>query len=72
MTAYDPEALGLSIKARRAALGLTQAELSELSGVGVKAIRNYETRGTSPYLETAARISEALGCTVDDLMRVPT
>lgn len=47
---------------------MTQCELSALVGVSQSALSMYETGQRTPSLPIAARIAQALGCTVDDLI----
>jgi len=44
-------------------------DLAELSGVSESAIGMYETGKRKPSFEVLLRLSEALGCTVDELVR---
>lgn len=53
----------------RKAHGMTQEELSAFSGVNRVSIAKYETGKSDPSLETAKRLADALGVTVDDLIR---
>lgn len=43
--------------------------LADLSGVSESAIGMYETGKRKPSFEVLLRLSEALGCTVDELVR---
>lgn len=52
----------------RQAKGLTQEQLSELSGVHRVTIARFETGTASPNLKTIERLAEALGVQVDDLI----
>lgn len=54
----------------RRAAGMTQEELSEASGVPRRTIQDWERFGVSP--RTASQLiamSDALGCTVDQILR---
>ena len=44
-------------------------DLADLSGVSESAIGMYETGKRKPSFEVLLRLSEALGCTVDELVR---
>lgn len=59
---------GTRIKELREARGLTQFELSERSGIHRVTIARYEIGDIGISLENAARIADALGCTVNDLI----
>ena len=48
---------------------LTMKHLADLSGVSESAIGMYETGKRKPSFEVLLRLSEALGCTVDELVR---
>lgn len=48
--------------------GITQRELSERSGVTEAAISRYCAGHRVPTVENAARLSDALGCSLDQLM----
>ena len=58
-----------SIRKRRKAKGLTQKELADKSGVTESQISQIETGKRKPGFETLLRISEALDCSTDDLVR---
>lgn len=53
----------------RRAHGMTQEALSAFSGVNRVSIAKYETGKSAPSLETAKRLADALGVTVDELIR---
>ena len=48
--------------------GLTQAQLSERSGVNRVQIANIEAGGKTGSVETVRKLAEALGLTIDDLV----
>lgn len=48
---------------------LTMKQLGEIVGVTESAIGMYETGKRKPSYEMLLRLSEALGCTVDDIVR---
>lgn len=52
----------------RKAHGLTQAKLSELSGVPRVSIARYETGRVSPSVKILERLAVALGVKMDDLV----
>ncbi len=49
--------------------GVSQARLGEMIGVSNKAVSKWENGSAKPDLDTARRLAEALGVTVDDLLR---
>ncbi|MBP7477963.1 MAG: helix-turn-helix transcriptional regulator [Chitinophagales bacterium] len=50
-----------TIKARREALQVTQERLAELSGVGLRTLKQFESGKGNPTLLTLQKISELLG-----------
>lgn len=59
------------LKQLRTAMGITQVELADLSGVNVKSIASYEQypeKINKASIETVARLSDSLGCNFDDLI----
>lgn len=62
------QALGLAIRLRRHAKGLSQSGLGDAIGVSFQQIQKYE-RGTNRVsFSTMVRICDALGCHVSDLV----
>lgn len=62
-----------SLKSRREAMGLSQAELARSSGVGLRAIQMYEQRRKGINHAQAVslyRLARALGCDEEDLLEV--
>jgi transcriptional regulator with XRE-family HTH domain len=55
------------IRNRRAAMGLTQAQLAEAAGVDKRQIRRYEAGETYPTLPVAMAIARILGVSLDEL-----
>ncbi|PIE88615.1 MAG: transcriptional regulator [Bacteroidetes bacterium] len=49
------------IKERRNVLNVTQETLSEISGVGLRTLRQFERGKGNPTLETLTKICDALG-----------
>ncbi len=49
------------IKSRREALQVTQAELSQLSGVGLRTLKQFESGKGNPTLQTLHKLVETLG-----------
>lgn len=62
-------ALAENIKERRIAKRISQEELSGLVGVTRRAICFYEQGDRIPDLYTAVRLADALGTTVDSLVK---
>lgn len=62
---------GKALMARRKACGLTQMELSKITGIHRVTIAKLESMDAGKYarLQTAVKIADALGCTIDDLIR---
>lgn len=58
----------LKLKRARKAAGLTQRRLSELSGVKLRTIQNWEYGVTVPTILDFKKVADALGCKVDDLI----
>ncbi|ANE23326.1 AbrB family transcriptional regulator [Denitrobacterium detoxificans] len=59
--------IGANIQATRQAKGLTQERLAEVVGVSRQTVAKWESGETSPDLEHAAALADALGCTMDTL-----
>ncbi|WP_426474793.1 helix-turn-helix domain-containing protein [Chryseobacterium balustinum] len=49
------------IKERRKVLDVTQETLSEVSGVGLRTLKQFESGKGNPTLETVQKICDALG-----------
>lgn len=59
------------LKRIRVSKGFTQQELSDLSGINIKSIAVYEQipeKMNKASLETAANLSDCLGCNIEDLL----
>lgn len=55
------EGLVKAIKARREALQVTQETLAELSGVGLRTLKQFESGKGNPTLLTVQKIADVLG-----------
>ena len=55
------------LRARRAALGLSQAGLAEAAGIGVRQIARYEAGEQQPVLSVAAALADALDISLNRL-----
>lgn len=60
--------IGLKIKEKRNAAGLTQSQLAELSGVAVITIRQYESNKRQPRADQLRAIASALNVSMDYLV----
>ena len=62
--------VGQNIKKKRKESGLSQAQLSRLSGISQSAISDIENPNVTkrPNTDTISKIASALGCTVAELM----
>ena len=61
-----------NLEAARKSAGLTQQQLSELAEVSRKSINAIENGVYVPSTVLALKIAETLGCSVEDLFRLPT
>jgi transcriptional regulator with XRE-family HTH domain len=70
--ALDPkaldQALGLSIRARRNAIGLTQGDLAKAVGVTFQQVQKYELGANRVSFSRLAVIAQALDCRIMDLV----
>ena len=60
--------MAISIKAARINAEKTQAEVGKYVGKSIVTIRSYETYKSKPDVETAKKIAEFYGLTVDDIV----
>lgn len=64
-----------TIKVRREMLNVTQDMLAELSGVGLRTLKQFERGKGNPTLDTLQKLGDALGLeltfTVKDMTRKP-
>jgi transcriptional regulator with XRE-family HTH domain len=58
------EELIKAIKARREALQVTQEHLAELSGVGLRTLKQFESGKGNPTLVTLQKLADVLGLEV--------
>jgi transcriptional regulator with XRE-family HTH domain len=54
----------VQLKERREALGVTQEVLADISGVSLRAIKQFESGKGNPTLMTLSKLSKALGLEV--------
>ena len=59
------------LKARREALQVTQVMLAELSGVSLRALKQFESGKGNPTLETLSKLANALGMEVSLQVKTP-
>lgn len=55
------EQLVITLKHRREVLGVTQEQLADLSGVGLRTLKALESKKSNPTLETLTRLADVLG-----------
>jgi transcriptional regulator with XRE-family HTH domain len=65
-------AIAEQVADRRRALGLSQAELAELTGTTQSAIARLESGGRPPRIDTLLRIANALDCVLNVELRPRT
>lgn len=58
------ENLVVAVKERREMLQVTQEMLSELSGVGLRTLKQFESGKGNPTLKTLEKLADALGLEV--------
>ena len=56
-----------NLKVRREELNLTQKQVAELSGIGLRLYQYYEKDEKEPSVRTAQKIADVLGVTVGEL-----
>jgi transcriptional regulator with XRE-family HTH domain len=54
----------LELKQRRHALNVTQEQLAEISGVGLRTLKQFESGKGNPTLITIDKLADALGLTL--------
>jgi len=50
-----------TVKARREMLGVTQEQLADLSGIGLRTLKQFESGRGNPTLDTLKKIGDVLG-----------
>jgi transcriptional regulator with XRE-family HTH domain len=60
------------LKDRRQAAGLTQTALARRAHLTLSYVGRLEAAGAAPGIDTVARLADALGATVRDLLPLPT
>ena len=51
----------LEIKQRRETLNVTQEQLAEISGVGLRTLKQFESGKGNPTLQTLSKLADAMG-----------
>ncbi len=51
----------IELKQRRETLNVTQEQLAEISGVGLRTLKQFESGKGNPTLQTLTKLSDALG-----------
>lgn len=64
---YSNETLARALRVERAKHGWSQEDLARESGVAVNTIARYESGRNMPSLNVAAKMAQALGCSIDEL-----
>lgn len=65
------EAVIKQLKARREMLKVTQETLADLSGVSLRALKQFESGKGNPTLETLSKLASALGMEVCLQIKTP-
>ena len=60
--------MAISLKAARVNAGLTQSFVCDALNISKTTITNYELYRTKPDIETAKKLAELYGMTVDDII----
>lgn len=68
---YSNEVLAHRLKVQRTESKFSQEQLAEASGVKKNSIARYEMGGTTPGLDAAFAMAQALNCSIDDLCGLP-
>lgn len=55
------EQLVIALKHRREVLGVTQEQLADLSGVGLRTLKALESKKSNPTLDTLTKLADVLG-----------
>lgn len=58
------------LKQRRLLLGITQQDLADFSGVGLRTIRQIEIGKGNPSIETLTKILEVLGLEIEFRIKI--
>jgi len=61
----------LELKQRRHTLNVTQEQLAEISGVGLRTLKQFESGKGNPTLITIYKLADALGLTLKLEVKTP-
>ena len=59
----------MNVKEMRKRSGITQTELARMMGVRQNTVSQWETGINHPHVEMLPDLADALGCTLDELLR---
>ena len=59
------------IKQRRAVLGITQLDLSEMAQIGISTVKDIERGKANPSLRSVTKILDVLGLEMDFKIKTP-
>ena len=60
-----------TLKQRREVLDVTQEQLAELSGVGLRTLKALESKKSNPTLDTLTKLAEVLGMELNLTVKQP-
>ena len=63
--------LVITLKKRREVLGVTQEQLADLSGVGLRTLKALESKKSNPTLETLTKLADVLGMELKLVVKKP-
>lgn len=63
------EKIAQTIKARREVLSITQAQLAEIAGVGLRNLKALESGKGNPKLQTILKLMDALGMSLEFVVK---
>lgn len=64
---FDKDVMAANLRALRAREHISQEEVAKRVGIGVASVVNYENGQSSPSYETAWRLADLFGVTLDAL-----
>jgi transcriptional regulator with XRE-family HTH domain len=59
--------MGQRLQRLRQEAGMSQSQLSKMTGIPIGTLRNWEQGRRMPLLDTAGRVARAIGVSLDDL-----
>ena len=69
MRDYSDGVFSERLRAVRLDRKMSQDELAEAAGVSKDAVKRWEAGANTPGLDSACALADALGCTLEDLVR---